>query len=131
MLIDYTPYALIVDDDPIIRLHASDILQDAGFRVHEASGVDEALKIFKQAGSSILLLVTDVHMPPGTKAGFELARQCAADWPGINIMVVSGVATPEDADLPPGAVFVPKPFTADVVYNRLQQLLAEVKNQKH
>ena len=37
MSTDYTPYALVADDDVLIRMDASDILQGAGFRVHEAS----------------------------------------------------------------------------------------------
>ncbi|WP_197075308.1 MULTISPECIES: hypothetical protein [unclassified Sphingomonas] len=35
------PFALIVDDDGIIRMDACDILSDAGFRPLEAENVDE------------------------------------------------------------------------------------------
>lgn len=66
---DFTPYALVADDDVLIRMDASDILQDAGFRVHEAANADEARVILKQAGASIQLLFTDVHMPPSKGTG--------------------------------------------------------------
>lgn len=33
---DYTPYALIADDDALIRMDAVDILSDAGFTVLRA-----------------------------------------------------------------------------------------------
>lgn len=36
----YTPYALVADDDAMIRMDAVDILEDAGFRVHEAANYD-------------------------------------------------------------------------------------------
>jgi len=36
---NYTPYALVADDDVIIRLHAVEILETAGFRVKEAGNV--------------------------------------------------------------------------------------------
>ena len=125
MSIDFTPYALVTDDDVFIRMEASDILQDAGFRVHEASSVNEALAILTQAGAAIQLLFTDVQMPPGQLNGFDLARRCAVDWPDIKILVASGQVRPKEGDLPPGAVFVQKPFSADVIYDRFQELLPD------
>jgi CheY-like chemotaxis protein len=122
---DYTPYALVADDDPLVRLDASDIIQDAGFRVHEASSVNEAFAILKQAGAAIQLLFTDVQMPPGELNGFDLARRCAADWPEIKILVASGMIKPKAGDMPDGSMFVPKPFTSDIVFDRLQELLPD------
>lgn len=40
------PYALVIDDDPMIRMHASDIVEAAGFRCLEASTGDEAVEVF-------------------------------------------------------------------------------------
>lgn len=125
MSLDYTPYALVADDDPLIRIDASDILQDAGFRVHEASSVAEALAILQQADPSIQLLFTDVQMPPGELNGFDLARRCSRDWPHIAIVVSSGMIKPKPGDLPDGAVFISKPFSAEVVFDHLQQLLPD------
>lgn len=34
---EHTPFALVVDDDALIRMDATDILEEAGFRVLEAS----------------------------------------------------------------------------------------------
>jgi CheY-like chemotaxis protein len=36
---NFTPYALVVDDDALIRMDASVLLEDAGFRVFEAKDV--------------------------------------------------------------------------------------------
>lgn len=119
------PYALIADDDAIIRMDAADILEDAGFRVYEAAGYDEAMEILKALADSIQLLFTDVQMPPGEMNGFHLARDCAATWPHINILVASGMIEPKEGELPSGAVFVRKPFSADVVYDRLQEVLPD------
>jgi len=122
---DYTPYALIADDNAIIRLDAVDILEGAGFRVYEAAGCDEAIAVLQQNADSIQLLFTDVQMPPGELNGFDLARMCAASWPHISILVASGMIEPKDGELPDGAVFVRKPFSAEVVYDRLQAVLPE------
>ena len=122
---EFSPYALVADDDGIIRMDCALILQDAGYRVHEAANVEEALAILDRAGESIQLLFTDVQMPPSTRNGFELARLCADTWPRIKILVASGNTAPKPGDLPDGAVFIHKPFSADIVYDRLQLLLPD------
>ncbi|MDB6455017.1 response regulator [Falsirhodobacter sp. 20TX0035] len=122
---DLIPFALIADDDALIRMDVVHILEDAGFRVHEAANVEEALSILDHAGDSIRLLFTDVQMPPSKRDGLELARECAKGWPHIKILVASGRAKPGLGDMPKGGVFIGKPFSADVVYDRLQELLPD------
>lgn len=86
---EFTPYALVADDDGLIRIDAADILEAAGFRVHGARSYHEALANLRQAGGSIQLSPTDVQMPPGEMNGFYLAQECAKHWPDINILVAS------------------------------------------
>lgn len=123
---DLKPFALVADDDAIIRMDAAEILTDAGFRVYEADGYGQAVEMLNEAGESIQLLFTDVQMPPGKLNGFHLARECASLWPHIRILVASGIVMPpDDGELPANTVFVRKPFSADVVYDRLQELLPD------
>jgi CheY-like chemotaxis protein len=124
---DLAPYALIADDDAFIRMDAADILEAAGFLVHEASNVAEAIELLEHHAKSVQLLFTDVHMPPGELTGFDLARQCAERWPDIGILIASGAAKPAVGDIPDGAIFINKPFSADVVHDRLQELLPDGK----
>jgi CheY-like chemotaxis protein len=106
-------------------MDAIDILEKAGFRVYEASGYDEAVAILSAAGGSIQLLFTDVQMPPGQRNGFHLARECALRWAHISILVASGMIEPGEGDLPEGAVFVRKPFSSEVIYDRLNEILPD------
>jgi len=122
---NYKPYALVADDDMIIRLHAVEILETAGFRVKEAGNVEEALALLKADAERFQLLFTDVQMPPSERTGFDLARECAANWPHIGILVCSGMMQPEAGEMPDGAVFVQKPFSANVVYDHLQNILPD------
>tara|TARA_Y100000815_G_scaffold201407_1_gene185036 strand:+ start:10556 stop:10996 length:441 start_codon:yes stop_codon:yes gene_type:complete len=121
----FTPFALVADDDPLIRMDAADILQDAGFRVYEANGYEQAVAILTDSAEVVQLLFTDVQMPPGKLNGFHLAQKCADNWPHIRVLVASGMIQPGPGDLPDGAVFVRKPFSAEVVYERLQEILPE------
>lgn len=116
-------YALVVDDNPLIRMDAQTILTNAGFRVFGASGCDEALEILALRGHALTLLFTDVQMPPGTMTGIDLARWCATQWPHVGILVTSAVLLPSTDDLPDGAAFIRKPFDAAVVRHHLKQIL--------
>jgi CheY-like chemotaxis protein len=58
-----SPYALVVDDDFIIRMDATNILEQAGFQVLDASHGDEAFVLLKARHPDITLLFTDVQMP--------------------------------------------------------------------
>lgn len=124
---EHTPFALVVDDDALIRMDAANILEEAGFRVLEAATPEEALSVLEQRGDSVKLLFTDVQMPPSELDGFYLAKECAASWPEIGIIVASGQIEPKAEDLPDGAIFVRKPFSADVVHDHLQRLLPDGK----
>jgi len=124
MTVDTVPHALVVDDDALIRMDAADILFDAGFRPYEACDADNAIAILEDSADQIQLLFTDVQMP-GVRDGFALARECAARWPHIKILIASGQAKPGLDDLPDGAVFIAKPFSAEVVHTRLVELLPD------
>jgi len=121
------PYALVAEDDAIIRMDAVDILESAGFRVKEASNVEEALGLLNEDGERFHLLFTDVQMPPSEQTGFDLARHCSKHWPHIGILIASGMMVPEDNDVPDGAIFVRKPFSSHVIYNHLQVILPDGK----
>jgi len=120
---DRRPFALVVDDDPFIRMDAAEMLADAGFRPLEAGNVDEAEAALVKHAGDIVLLFTDVDMP-GDRDGFDLANLTAERWPDIGILVASGHGNPSGR-LPESAIFLRKPFSAEVVYDRLQQLLPD------
>ena len=78
---------LIVEDDLLIRLHAAQIIEEAGFEVIEASNADEAIAIL-EVRSDITVLFTDIQMP-GSMDGLKLAaavkgasnQDCRDFWP--------------------------------------------------
>lgn len=118
------PYALVVDDNVLILLDACDMVREAGFRPLDAGDVAAAITHLETHQNDIALLFTDVQMPGG-RDGFDLAREVAARWPSITILVASGLMTPEPGQLPDGAVFIQKPFSADVVHQHLLDLLPD------
>lgn len=124
MSVTDAPCALVADDDPLILMDACDILSLAGFRPLEAGTVAAAIALLEEHVGDIGLLFTDVQMPGG-RDGFDLARETARRWPEVKILVASGDRRPGPDDLPDGAMFISKPFSAGLVHGRLQQLLPD------
>ncbi|WP_310106827.1 response regulator [Sphingomonas sp. BE138] len=120
------PFALVVDDDPIILMDVSAILEDAGFRCHEADDGDAALRLLAGQADGVTLLFSDVEMP-GSIDGFALARHVAKEWPWIEIVIASGRIVPEPGNMPDKATFISKPFSAAVVREHLRETLPEGK----
>ena len=119
-------YALVVDDDALVRMTAADILEDAGFQTLQAASGDEAMALLAEQHASIALVFTDVQMP-GSRDGYAVARETAEQWEHISIVVASGRAYPGPGDMPDGAVFINKPFSAKVVYAHLKEVLPDGK----
>jgi type II secretory ATPase GspE/PulE/Tfp pilus assembly ATPase PilB-like protein/CheY-like chemotaxis protein len=66
------PAILFVDDDPMLRLLATTILESEGYRVRQARDGHEALGII-DGGDDIALVITDLQMP--VMDGAEMIRR--------------------------------------------------------
>ncbi len=112
---------LVVEDEPLVRMIAVDVLVDHGMIVLEASCVEEALEII-QAEGRIDLLFTDINMP-GDLDGLDLAAIAHRQQPDLKLIVTSGGVKLTDADVPDHGVFIPKPYDtrelAQLVEDRL------------
>jgi CheY-like chemotaxis protein len=118
------PVILVVEDDFLLRMHAADIIRDAGFDVVEASSADEAI-IILESRNDISVVFTDVQMP-GSMDGLKLARAVRGRWPPIQIITTSGQCVVQAADLPEGGRFLPKPYNAVQVSGLLRELTRRV-----
>ena len=49
---------------------------------------------------------------PGTMNGLKLAAAAKARRPEMNIIIVTGYTAPKNDEIPPGSLFVPKPYNA-------------------
>jgi CheY-like chemotaxis protein len=93
MNVQKPPAVLLVEDEGLVRMLAADILADeGGYKVIEAVNADEALT-FLDVRPDIRVLVADVDVP-GNLNGYALARIVDMRWPGVWIIVSSGVTGP-------------------------------------
>lgn len=112
---------LVVEDEPLVRMLAVDVVEEAGFEAVEASNADEALDLLDKM-PDIRLLFTDIDMP-GSMDGLRLAAAVRDRWPPVYIIVVSGKQRPSDAELPDG-IFFPKPYDVATMCRTMQGMLA-------
>jgi CheY-like chemotaxis protein len=110
-----------VEDDPLIRMLMTDVLAGEGFEVAEAARADDALDILHERADETLALFTDIQMP-GPIDGLELARHTGEHWPWIAVLVASGNARPQAADMPDGSRFLAKPYAPGSVMAYLRAL---------
>ena len=100
---------LVVEDDPMLLMHAVDVIEGAGFETVIASNADEAVAIL-EARADIRIVFTDIDMP-GSMDGLKLAAAVRGRWPPIEIIITSGQRMPDLADLPARGFFFPKPYS--------------------
>lgn len=116
------PDVLFVDDEALIRLFTLDALDDAGIRVIAAANADEALKRLEE-NPCISVLFTDINMP-GKLDGLQLARAARKSRPDMQVIVTSGRGLPSAGDMPPGSLFLAKPYSGDSIVKLINAAVA-------
>jgi len=115
---------LLVEDEPDVRKMVCKLLSLNRYRVIEAAGPAEALKIIEQRGRQIDLLLTDVVMPEMN--GLQLQEQILRRCPGIKTLFMSGYTNgviDEGGILPDGVNFLHKPFAPESLMHKVRQVL--------
>jgi nitrogen-specific signal transduction histidine kinase len=110
---------LVVDDDALIAMSTTAMLEDLGHVALEVSSGEKALKILS-SGAQVDLVLTDYAMPGMT--GADLARRIRKNHPGLPVLLATGYA-----DLPDGpGIDLPrlgKPYTQRQLAVNIAKLL--------
>ena len=114
------PVVLVVEDEPILRIDAVDLVEDAGFEAIEAAGADEAVRIL-ESRPDIRIVFTDIDMPGGMD-GLRLAAAIRNRWPPIEIIITSGKRHPRADELPARGVFFSKPYSREKVVDVMRRM---------
>ena len=110
---------LLVDDETLIQMLASDVLEDAGYRVIEAHDGVQALKALEPG---IDLIVTDVMMP--RMDGPEWVRQAHGEgYAAVPVVFTSAVMQPSLEREFSHALFLPKPYRPADLLSAVERLL--------
>jgi CheY-like chemotaxis protein len=116
------PVVLVVEDEFLLRMHAVETIEAAGFEVVEATNGDEAIAIL-ESRFDISVVFTDIQIP-GSMDGLKLAQAVRGRWPPIKIVATSGRITVTQSDLPVGGRFLAKPYSPNEITGVLRELIA-------
>lgn len=114
---------LVVEDNPVLRTLACNILEQSGHDVHAVESVPEA--IAHLGGNGCDLVFSDV-MFEGGPSGLELAAWMKANRPDLTILLTSGVPL-EPSPASAGLRFLQKPYRVAEVLSAVASVLAPPK----
>jgi len=84
---------VVVEDEGLVRMFVTDVLEEAGFEVAETENAEAGL-LALHARPDVRVLFTDVNMP-GRIDGLELARIARAQFPHVGVLIISERERPE------------------------------------
>jgi CheY-like chemotaxis protein len=115
---------LVVEDDDRVRRMTRLALESLGYRVLDARGGEEGLRVCAEHEGPLDLLVTDVVMPG--MSGREVAEAVRRLRPEVKVLYVSGYtddAVVRHGVLQAGAAFLQKPFTTVSLGEKVREVL--------
>jgi CheY-like chemotaxis protein len=108
---------MVVDDDPEVREIVAAYLVDAGHRVIEASGGQQALKLLADT-PDLDLLISDVRMPD--ISGIDLADMATRQRDSLKVILISGYFVSQHV----GCRVLRKPFRMKELEDAVREELA-------
>ena len=117
---------LVIDDYLLMRKNLQSILTLAGYQVHTASNVTEALSLLHT--TEIDLIISDMMLPGMDGLTFYKQLQARERWQHIPFIFLSGnVSTLDRAKSQlanEDAVYLPKPFAVQGLLDTVAQTVA-------
>ena len=119
----YDGSILVAEDDPLVRMDLVMTLESAGYRVVQAEDGRTALRWVDRI-KVLVAVVTDLQMPHAD--GLEVATAARAIWPEVPVIIISGAVNGAKAAATlPGARYMPKPMSGDLLLQELSDMLGE------
>jgi two-component system, OmpR family, response regulator len=109
---------IVADDDDSIRLLCRVNLELEGYRVREATGLEEISRITKEEDVALVLL--DIHL--GREDGIEVARALRESRPEVAIAFLSGSVDFGERSAAVSDAAICKPFTLEELIGTVRRL---------
>jgi two-component system, cell cycle sensor histidine kinase and response regulator CckA len=121
---------LVVDDEEMVRRLAGRMLLGQGYKVLEASGGAEAVRMLQRGAQQIDAVLTDLAMPG--LGGRQLGETISSCWPRVRVIYMSGFPAKRmvsDGALDPKDPFLQKPFTGEQLTRTIREALGRPHRQ--
>lgn len=117
---------LLVEDEPAILKMVDSMLKKMGYTVLAAASPAEAIRLSREYGQEIHVLMTDVIMPE--MSGRELADRLMEEKPGLKRLFMSGYTAnliARHGVMDDGIQFLQKPFLKKDLSEKLRKVLGK------
>ena len=117
---------LVIDDEPTIRMLISEVLEEHGYAVVEASDGPSAMRILR-SDVRIDLLITDVGLPNGMN-GRQIADAARQGRPELKVLFITGYAENAvvgNGHLDKGMQVIAKPFEIDALARKIREIVED------
>jgi CheY-like chemotaxis protein len=115
---------LLVEDDSMVRVMVTEMMQGSGFTILVAAGPLMAIEMLADSNRRIDLLVSDVVMPD--MSGTELYERLVESYPDLKAVYISGYPVnpgtkrkKSDGEFQ----YLQKPFTGEELLQRIRQVM--------
>lgn len=120
-----TETLLVVEDEPVVRTLARNVLQKQGYDVLAAADGQEGLQMAREhKGPPIRLVIADVIMPH--MGGKVMAEWLKSSYPDLKVLFTSGYtddAIEHHGVLQPGIAFLAKPYNPATLARKVREML--------
>jgi response regulator RpfG family c-di-GMP phosphodiesterase len=114
---------LLVEDEPVSRLHLAQFLTDEGYKVIPLATGEEALKLM--ATESFDGVISDSNLGPRV-TGFDVLKRFESVNPRGVKLLITGYLKEHLPEQPVSVVYVSKPIKLDDVLLKLKSALSEI-----
>lgn len=121
---------LVVDDEADVLAIVREMLDEQGYQTLDALNAEEAVRVATAHTGPIHLLLTDIVMPGAS--GHDLAQQLGIQRPEMKVLYMTAFSLMKgqqqfleaEAGYEPDAPTILKPFTAERLTEKVQEVLA-------
>ena len=124
VVLDGGETVLLIEDEPAVRRLARTVLSGYGYTVLEAASGPLAIDLIRTRDKPVDLVITDMVMP-GLN-GLETTERIREMMPSVRLLYISGYpdnVLDRHGPLPPGTVFLEKPFTPEELATKVREVL--------
>lgn len=118
-----TPTVLVLEDDDVLRVLLTEIIEELGEVVVSFASADEGMMFLETGAGQLNLIVSDISMP-GLLDGYELSKVVTLRWPSLSMILTSGEVNLA-LELGANIRFLPKPWIGDAMFNLVVCVLAQ------
>jgi two-component system NtrC family sensor kinase len=116
---------LLVEDNTDVAEVGAGYLRQLGYRVRNVANAQAALASLRM-DAGVDLVFSDILMPGGMN-GVELAREIAARFPDIPVLLTTGYSASAQGAVREGLVVLQKPYDLDSLKRHIQEAVEGVK----